>query len=38
MSGISVYPVTSAAPGITHINNDQYLATYQQSITDPETF
>ena len=38
MSGISVYPVTPAAPGNTQINNDQYLAMYQQSITDPESF
>ena len=38
MSGISVYPVKPAATGNTQINNDQYLAMYQQSITDPESF
>ena len=34
----SVYPVPAQAKARTWLTNEAYLAMYQQSITEPETF
>jgi acetyl-CoA synthetase len=38
MSEIKTYPVPEAIKKIAHINNEQYLAMYQQSLENPDEF
>ncbi len=36
MSEIKTYPVPEAIKKIAHINNEQYLAMYKQSLENPD--
>ncbi len=38
MSDSKVYPVSEELAASAHINNEKYLAMYEQSINDPDTF
>ena len=38
MSDVMTFPVSAEATADTHCTNDQYLAKYEQSVSDPEGF
>ncbi|RTE66858.1 acetate--CoA ligase [Amphritea opalescens] len=38
MSDSKIYPVSEELAATAHINNEKYLAMYEQSINDPDTF
>lgn len=38
MTDVTTYPVPASAKQVTHMNEEQYLVEYNESISDPDTF